>query len=259
MFRSTEFYIFDEDESHRLAARSDEIKLDNIYKINAFISSYLKYLADSVVDKSDDNTDATPGSDKEEAEDLRQLVVEIQKLLNAVGCNAGVIDGIWGRKTQAAAVLFAKTAKLPTSDDNLISAQFVKRLRAAPNDFCPKQKVKPKTKTITSKSKIIEPFAPGRYLAFSTCELGSKIGTEAHVTLIKKSSAWEKYSVQFFHRSSKLGTATIQVSTGFKGFTMKLNKGVSSKLFQFETFRTGYHVAKERNGCKFHLNMAKTD
>lgn len=138
MFRSTEFYIFDKDESNRLAARSDEIASDNIYEINAFISSYLKYLAESVVNKSDDNTAAKPATDKDEAEDLRQMVVEIQKLLNAAGCNAGVVDGIWGRKTKAAAVLFAKTAKLPTSNDDLVSAQFVKRLRAAPTNFCPK-------------------------------------------------------------------------------------------------------------------------
>ena len=34
MFRSREFYVFDDDEKTRLAARSDEISSENLYEIN---------------------------------------------------------------------------------------------------------------------------------------------------------------------------------------------------------------------------------
>ena len=60
-----------------------------------------------------------------EEEQLRLAVMKIQKLFNAAGCNAGVADGILGRRTQAAAVLFAKTAKLPTEKKQLISDSFI--------------------------------------------------------------------------------------------------------------------------------------
>ena len=43
MFRSREFYFFDEDEKTRLAARSDEISSENLYEINVFVTSFLKY------------------------------------------------------------------------------------------------------------------------------------------------------------------------------------------------------------------------
>ena len=95
MFRSREFYFFDEDE------KEPEIS---------------------------------------EEEQLRLAVIKIQKLLNAAGCNAGVADGIWGRRTQAAAVLFAKTAKLPTEKKQLISDSFIQQLRLAPSGFVQNQR-----------------------------------------------------------------------------------------------------------------------
>jgi hypothetical protein len=49
-------------------------------------------------------------------------------------------DGIWGRRTQAAAVLFAKTAKLPTEKKQLISDSFIQQLRLAPSGFVQNQR-----------------------------------------------------------------------------------------------------------------------
>ncbi|MDB2662463.1 hypothetical protein N9Y61_01325 [Paracoccaceae bacterium] len=46
MFRSQEFYFFDEDEKDRLAARTEEISPENLYEINAFVANFLKYLDD---------------------------------------------------------------------------------------------------------------------------------------------------------------------------------------------------------------------
>ena len=147
MFRRVEFYFFDEDEKTRLAARFDEISSENLHEINAFVTSFLKYLDDLAEEEKKAEEEKEPEISEEEQ--LRLAVIEIQKLLNAAGCKAGLADGIWGRRTQAAAVLFAKTAKLPTEKKQLISDSFIQQLRLAPSGFCPKPKI---NKTYASKS-----------------------------------------------------------------------------------------------------------
>jgi hypothetical protein len=112
MFRSREFYFFDEDQKTRLAARSDEISSENLYAINAFVTSLLKYLDDLAKEEKEPEIS--------EEEQLRLAVIEIQKLLNAAGCNAGLADDIWGRRTQATAVLFAKTASYQLKRNSLL-------------------------------------------------------------------------------------------------------------------------------------------
>ena len=138
MFRSREFYVFDDEEKTRLAARSDEISSENLYEIKAFVTSFLKQLDDLAKEEKKAEDEKEPEISEEEQ--LRLAVIEIQKLLNAAGCNAGVADGIWGRRTQAAAVLFAKTAKLPTEKASLINEKFINKLRVAPANFCPRPK-----------------------------------------------------------------------------------------------------------------------
>lgn len=149
MFRSRDFYIFNDDEKDRLSSQNTQINRERLYAINNFIESFFNYLGDlETNDKKQKpgkpkDTDIVP-SDNE----LKLMVAEIQKLLNLAGCNAGAADGVWGRKTQAAAVLFAKTAKLPHSRDELISQEFISKLRAVPTNFCPK--VTPKKKVLVS-------------------------------------------------------------------------------------------------------------
>jgi len=138
MFRSREFYFFDQDEKDRLASRNEEISTENLYEINAFVSSFLKYLDDLAEEEK--KVEEEKESEISEEEQLRLAVIEIQKLLNAAGCNAGFADGIWGRKTRNAATLFAKTSGLPIDDENFISETFIKKLRSAPVNFCPKPK-----------------------------------------------------------------------------------------------------------------------
>lgn len=134
MFRSRDFYEFDRSEKAKLSSRTDEISNENLYEINAFVKIFMKQ-----IDKlKEEKYQAQPKVSAEE--ERRLLIAEIQKHLNNAGCNAGIADGIWGRRTQAAAVLFAKTAKLPTSGDQLISEQFVSKLKSAPANFCPKPK-----------------------------------------------------------------------------------------------------------------------
>ena len=178
MFRSREFYYFDNEEKDRLAARTEDISPDNLHEINAFVSSFLKYLDDLAEEKrqidevktevepeklkledpnktaetelkaptgTQDTEQPTPRKKEKtkanEADKLRLVVTKIQKLLNDAGCNAGIPDGIWGQKTQAAALLFAKIAKLPTTKTQLMSDKFVEALKKAPPSFC--KNVKP--------------------------------------------------------------------------------------------------------------------
>jgi len=156
MFRSREFYVFDDEEKTRLAARSDEISSENLYEIKAFVTSFLKHLDELAKEEKKAEEEKEP--EISEQEQLRLAVIEIQKLLNAAGCNAGIADGIWGRRTQAAAVLFAKTAKLPTSKEELISEAFVEALRKANTNFCPK----PKNIGVSSFAKIYDASCGGR-------------------------------------------------------------------------------------------------
>jgi hypothetical protein len=100
------------DQKTRLAAHSDEISSENLYEINAFVTSFLKYLDDLAKEEKEPEIS--------EEEQLRLAVIETQKLLNAAGCNAGLADGILGRRTQAAAVLFAKTASYQLKRNSLL-------------------------------------------------------------------------------------------------------------------------------------------
>ena len=137
MFRSREFYVFDNEEKEKLAARTEEISSENFHKINTFVNRFLKYLDASAKEEKQAEEEEPSISDEER---LRLAVIEIQKLLNAAGCNAGSADGIWGRKTQAAAVAFARQAKLSTKKNDLISTNFIEQLKVAPSNFCPKPK-----------------------------------------------------------------------------------------------------------------------
>ena len=148
MFRSREFYFFNDDEKERLASQTEEISSENLYEINAFVSRFLKYIDN--LSKEEKKVDEEKDPEISDDEQLRLVVIEIQKLLNAAGCKAGTADGIWGRRTQAAAVLFAKTAKLPTHKDDLISEEFIEKLKDAPSNFCPNRTTKQAEKRFIS-------------------------------------------------------------------------------------------------------------
>jgi len=80
------------------------------------------------------------------------LIMSIQKELNRIGCVVGPADGIWGERTQAAAVKFAKMTGLSTLKEGLLSEYFLKNLSEANNNFCPK----PKYSGVKSFAKIYE-------------------------------------------------------------------------------------------------------
>jgi len=127
MFEDREMYWFNEEETARL--NSEEFTLEPTIRTAVSNYSYKKLNAAKV----------------EEAQkpkySTKELIALIQKRLNKIGCSAGAADGVWGRRTNAAAVQFAKKAGLSTSNQDLISKEFFDALSKSKTDFCPKPKV----------------------------------------------------------------------------------------------------------------------
>ncbi|MDC6454583.1 hypothetical protein PQY68_04975 [Planktomarina temperata] len=126
MFEDREMYWFNEDETSLL--NSGEFTLEPETKSVVSRYSYKK-LKEAEAEEA-----AKPQYSEKE------LIALIQKRLNEIGCSAGVADGIWGRRTNAAAVLFAKKIGLPTSSSDLITEAFFDALSNAKVGTCPKPK-----------------------------------------------------------------------------------------------------------------------
>ena len=215
MFRSREFYVFSDEEKTRLAARSEEISSENLYEINAFVTKFLKYLDDLAKEGKKTEVQKQPKISKEEQ--LRLAVIEIQKLLNAAGCNAGVADGVWGRRTQAAAIAFAKKAKLPTTRDSFLSEKFLTTLANAPKGFCPKQKSTP---TLKRQGTI-----GGSWNLKAMCNNGQTISGRADLKLALKPKTVGKEAYTVAYRNSLNQKASGQG---------RLNNGVFKVTLYFE-------------------------
>jgi hypothetical protein len=123
MFENREMYWFNEDETSLL--NSGEFTLEPAIK-----SVVSKYASKKLKESKAKEVTEPQYSEKE-------LIALIQKRLNEIGCSAGVADGIWGRRTNSAAIRFAKISKLPTSTEELISEQFFDALAAAKKNTCP--------------------------------------------------------------------------------------------------------------------------
>ena len=126
MFEDREMYWFNEDETSLL--NSGDFTLEPA--IQSVVSKYAS--------KKLKEAEAAEAAKPKYSE--KELIALIQKRLNEIGCSAGVADGIWGRQTNAAAVLFAKTIGLPTSSSDLITEAFFDALSNAKVGTCPKPK-----------------------------------------------------------------------------------------------------------------------
>jgi len=155
MFRSREFHEFTNEEKVKLEAGNHEISNDNVTKINDFLSSFYSYLMErkskslvsdeaeipqtkpDLVEHTPPQTD-TVGTDAAVISE-KELIRKIQVRLSEIGCNPGPIDGIWGRKTQNAASVFAKSSKLKSSQiPDYKSADFLEILKNVDTNSCPK-------------------------------------------------------------------------------------------------------------------------
>ena len=121
MFQDIDMYFFDPLELMEL--NSETFGLDNSQKISS-----TKFMLAKLKEQKEKEPELT----------RKEMIAMIQTRLKEVGCNPGPADGIWGRRTQAAAVTFAKKAGLPTSKEDLITKTFIEKLSAAPENYCPK-------------------------------------------------------------------------------------------------------------------------
>ncbi len=78
------------------------------------------------------------GKNHSETSTRADLISFIQTRLNEIGCDSGLVDGKYGKRTEGAIRRFSKIAKLEYSDLANISEDFLKKLKAAPKGFCPK-------------------------------------------------------------------------------------------------------------------------
>ena len=152
MFRSRNFYVFEEDEIAQL--ETGEVDGVQVQQINSFFTDLVAYLEKKAGEKErpENQSHERFTFDNKNKEQVRNL----QSALKAAGCNAGIVDGIWGSKTRLAAILFAKTAKLPFSADSFINEYYWSKLSSAPSKFCPVQKTAP------SQNPRVPKFTKGR-------------------------------------------------------------------------------------------------
>lgn len=176
MFQDIDMYYFDPLELMQL--NSDAFGLENSEKIFAtkFMMTKIKEL------------------EKKEPELTRkEMIALIQTRLKEIGCNPGPSDGIWGRRTQSAAVAFAKKAGLPTSEQELISAMFIEKLADAPRNFCPKVAVKPKP---TPTRNIRKLFFAGSYKITCTTTAPGKWANPGEISKIEFNQSNRRGSFQ---------------------------------------------------------------
>jgi hypothetical protein len=122
MFQGIDMYYFDDFEVAQLNSDNFGLSTKDRVSMDQYAASKLK-----------DNKSLFSPNKKYSK---RELIALIQKRLNELGCDVGVVDGYWGQKTDAAAIQFATKAGLPTSPDELISEEFVKALANADEGFC---------------------------------------------------------------------------------------------------------------------------
>ena len=165
MFQDIDMYFFDPLELMEL--NSETFGLDNSQKISA-----TKFMLAKLKEQKEKEPELT----------RKEMIALIQTRLKEVGCNPGPADGIWGRRTQAAAVAFAKKAGLPTSKKELITVNFIEKLAEAPKNYCPKPK------PVTSK------FLSGSWTYTSSC--GSHVAKSKRFTMkfVKSSGGQSIYS-----------------------------------------------------------------
>lgn len=136
MFQDLEMYYFDPIELMELNTSDFNLEINE----KVAIARYVFERIDRKHKTEHDQVEAP----KEDQLSEKELIALIQQKLNDVGCNAGLVDGIWGRKTNSAAVKFAKRAGLPVTPEELISEQFIDALSKAKAGHCPKPKPQPK-------------------------------------------------------------------------------------------------------------------
>jgi hypothetical protein len=143
MFRSKEMYVFTVDEKIDLS--TGEVPEITKTKVRKFLNDFAKYV-EALNDKQDQEPNFVAFDNKDQ-----ERVKLFRTALNEAKCAAGVADGVWGRKTNSAALRFATTNGLPYKDHKSIDQSYIEKLVSETLVTCPPLP-KPKKKTNLSGS-----------------------------------------------------------------------------------------------------------
>lgn len=129
MFRSREIYVFTEDEKKDLNQGLFEPSLRGA--VDVFLGQLLAELERAA--NTEPKVPAAEGFDKTD----KEMVKALQILLNEAKCSAGVVDGVWGGQTNAAAARFAKANDLKYDGHTSIDNKYISVLSGAGRKQCP--------------------------------------------------------------------------------------------------------------------------
>lgn len=230
MFQDIDMYFFDPLELMEL--NSEVFGLENSQKL-----AVTKLIVSKLKEKKE----------KEPELSKKELIALIQTRLKEIGCNPGPADGIWGRRTQAAAEAFAKKAGLSASQNDLITEAFIRKLAEAPSNYCPKIVVK---KSI--------PSLVGRWSLGVYCSNTNRSSTGiANVNLTGKTNNQKIYSISYGNSQNRRASGTAyQKSSGKVTVNIRFN-GSSDLIIANLTYKGGVLRGSDTTGCNIRANKTR--
>lgn len=146
MFQDIDMYYFNENEIKSLNSElfnltdSERLQLLSTYEQLSKISNEDESKGPAVSEEDGKSPKTEETVETTEVETAKKLLIQkIQKRLKEIGCNPGIIDGVWGKRTESAALAFTKRAGLTINNKEFISNAFLKKITEAPVGFCPKR------------------------------------------------------------------------------------------------------------------------
>ena len=221
MFRSRELYIFTDDEATKL--NKNIIQDVNIQEIKAFIDDFLEVAA-AYTEQETESTEQETESTEQETERKTNsgfsktnpdMLMAVQKLLNDAKCEAGLADGIWGRKTASAALRFANANNLSVDMPELIDSKFIETLTSTEFISCP-----PATKP----ERI--PTVSGKWILSLNCPNGTVSGN-ATISYQRMTDFGEHYSVSYSNNIGGVFTGDAYATNTRFEFSLRQTNGNS--------------------------------
>jgi hypothetical protein len=231
MFEDIEMYFFRPKEVVEL--NSDDFTLTHSEKV-IITRAAIELKKRSKLDHSEE---------KEPELSEKELIALIQKKLKEIGCNPGLADGIWGKRTQSAAISFAKTAGLSTDPEQLLSEAFFNKLAEAPPNFCPKP-VKKKNPA----SKLA-----GNWVTAANCNhLGlGNINGNARVTVYKAGAKGTDYNVKYTNNLGQSAKGSLMHYSKDDAIYIYLDFGQNGEVTANLKKSQGIYAGTDSNGCPF--------
>ena len=143
MFRSKEMYVFTADEKVDLS--TGEVPEITKKRVREFLDEFAQHM-EALIDQLDQKPIFEAFDNKDQ-----ERVKLFQTALNEAKCAAGRVDGVWGRRTNSAALRFAKINGLPYKDYKSIDQSYVEQLVSKTRTDCPPAPKPTKNKRLAGK------------------------------------------------------------------------------------------------------------